>query len=102
MFELDACEASPRPQIDVVADCHALQVGEFCVKSGESRAFDRLPAAAALVFHEGKGVVSIAGCSHAIAAGTVELLCPGEPCAICATEDVRAFLITCKNEDRAS
>lgn len=95
-------EPAARPRVDIVADCHALLVGEFRVKGGENRALGTFSAAAALVFHEGEGTVNIAGCSHAIAAGTVEIVCPGEACTISAAQDVRAFLVLCKDGDGAS
>ncbi|HEY9179110.1 MAG TPA: hypothetical protein VIO32_00220 [Candidatus Baltobacteraceae bacterium] len=98
MFELDV-RVLP---MDVVADCHALQVGELRVKAGESRAFDTFQGTAALVFHQGAGGIDIGGCSHAVAAGTVELVCPGERCTIYAAQDVHAFLIVCKDEDGGS
>lgn len=95
-------EAAAIPRVDVVADCHALLVGEFRVKGGGDRALGTFSAASALVFHEGEGTINIAGCSHAIAAGTVEIVCPGEACTIFATQDVRAFLIVCKGADDAA
>jgi uncharacterized protein (DUF2249 family) len=94
-------EIAPRPQVDIVADSHALQVGELRLQAGESRTFDSFLAAAALVFHQGKGTINIAGCLHAIAAGTVELVCPGEPCTISATQNLHAFLILSKKPDSA-
>lgn len=95
-------EAEARAHLDIVADCQALQVGEIRVKAGQNRTLETLTTAAALVFHEGKGFVNITGCSHAIAAGTVELVCPGEACTISAVQDVHAFLVISKGEDNAS
>jgi uncharacterized protein (DUF2249 family) len=95
-------EAAARPQVDIVADCHALQVGELRVKAGENRTFDALRAAAALVFHEGSGSINIAGCVHTISAGTVELVYPGEACTISASQDVHAFLVVLKEQGGAS
>ena len=92
-------EAIAGPQIDIVADCHAMQVGEIRIKAGERRTFETLPAAAAVIFHRGEGTMNIAGCSHAVAPGTVELVCPGEPCSISAAQDVQAFLVISKDED---
>jgi uncharacterized protein (DUF2249 family) len=91
-------EVAAGPRIDVVADCHALQVGEIRLKTGESRAFETLPTAAAVIFHQGKGTIIIAGCSHAVAPGTVELVCPGEACTISAAQDIHAFLVSSKGE----
>lgn len=91
-------EGAARPQFAVIADCHALQVGELHVKAGESRALETLPEAAAIVFHEGKGTINIAGCSHEISAGTVELVCFGERCTIFAAQDLHAFLVLSKDE----
>lgn len=83
----------------MLADCHALQVGEVRVEAGSSRSFDSFGGTAALVFHRGEGTVKISGCSHAAQAGTVELVCPGEPCTIAATQDVYAFLVIAKDEE---
>lgn len=98
MFQL---EGAGSPQVDVVADCHALQVGELRLQAGQRRVFETLASPTAFVFHQGTGTMQIAGCSHAIAAGTVELVCPGEPCTICAVQDVHAFLVTVKDEEAA-
>lgn len=89
-------------QVAIIADCHALQVGEIHVEAGESRVFQNFQAAAALVFHDGTGAITIAGASHAIGAGTVELVCPGETCVISAVQRLHAFLIVPKDKDGRS
>src|SRR5689334_8712335 len=98
MFQL---EGAGSPQVYVVADCHALQVRELRLQAGQRLEFETLMSPTAFVFHQGTGTMQIAGCSHAIAAGTVELVCPGEPCTICAVQNVHAFLVTVKDKEAA-
>lgn len=102
-FDLDetypGAEAAAGPQVDIVADCHALQVCALRVKAGQRRAFQTFRAASALVFHKGKGTVNIAGCSHEVAAGAVEIVCRGEACRIYAAQEIHAFLVLMKDQD---
>lgn len=84
-------------QIDVLADCHALRVGDVRIEAGRSFSFDSFEGTAALLVFDGDGIIAISGCSHTLKSGAVELICPGEPCTISAITSVHAYLVIAKD-----
>lgn len=88
--------------IALLADCQSLQVGELWIAAGSTESFDAFDGAAALIFTGGEGRAIISGCAHSLEEGSVELVCPGESCAMAAVRDIHAYVVITKERQLSS
>jgi hypothetical protein len=88
-------------QIELLADCQTLRVGEIRIAGGRSETLELFAGAAALLFAGGEGRVVISDCAHNVQGGSVELVCLGESCTISASRDIHAYVVIAKEQHLA-
>lgn len=83
-------------ELDLLADSPGLWIAQVRVPAGGTKREMKFAGSAALIFDEGAGLLEVSGHRRAIAAGTVEVVCPGETCAISAATELHAYVAIAK------
>lgn len=86
----------PSEALDLLADGPGLRVAQIRVPAGTKDRMITFPGSAALIFDEGAGMLEVSGRRRAVAAGTVEIVCPGETCSISAATELHAYVAIAK------
>lgn len=93
---LKIAEFETAHKLDLLADTQALSVSMIEVKAGAQTDIGKLGGTSALIFCDGQGEVEIAGCTHSVSSGAVEVICPGESCRIIPLTDLHAYVAIAK------
>jgi uncharacterized protein (DUF2249 family) len=87
----------PFEDVDLLADSPEFRIARIRVPAGTTRDMMKCTSAMALIFDEGVGMLEVSGRRpRAIAAGTVEVLCFGETCALLASTELHAYVAITK------
>jgi uncharacterized protein (DUF2249 family) len=86
----------PFEDVDLLADSPGLRIAQIRVPAGAKERVMNFAGGAALIFDEGAGMLEVSGRRRAIAAGTVEIVCPGETCTVSAATELHAYVAIAK------